>query len=57
MSSLTIKVSSEKALQLQLTCESHHKRLSRSLKHLLMHFQGQSLIYVLLNSLKRFAQI
>ena len=45
MSSLSIKVSSEKALELQLTCDSRHKQLSESLNHLLVYFKGQSLIY------------
>ena len=40
MSSLTTKVSSEKALQLQLTCESQHKTTLSKFESFACIFQG-----------------
>ena len=56
MSSLAIKVSSEKALELQLTCASHHKMTFSKFKSFACAFQG-TIFDILLNSSKTFCSI
>ena len=54
MSSLAIEVSSEKALELQLTCKSLHKVTFSKFESFACAFQ-RTIFDILLNSLKSFA--
>ena len=56
MSSLAIKVSLEKALELQVTCESCHKTTFSMFESFAFEFQG-TIFDILLNSSKSFVRL
>ena len=51
MSSLAVEVSSEKPLELQLTCESHHETIFSEFESFGFVFQG-TIFDILINSSK-----